>query len=63
MAKVTYRGVAYDTNDKKKSVKSTSQLTYRGVQYDTETRLQTQQTQQPQQKQLVYRGIEVKGGN
>jgi len=37
-----------------------AQVTYRGVQYDTETRVQQQQ--QPQQKQLVYRGIEVKGG-
>ena len=37
-----------------------AQVTYRGVSYDTETRLQQQQTQQPQQKQLVYRGIEVK---
>ena len=35
-----------------------AKVTYRGIQYDTETRVQ----QQPQQKQLVYRGIEVKGG-
>ena len=39
-----------------------AQVTYRGIQYDTETRVQQQQTQQPQQKTLVYRGIEVKGG-
>ena len=39
-----------------------AQVTYRGVQYDTETRVQQQQTQQPQQKTLVYRGIEVNGG-
>ena len=39
-----------------------AKVTYRGIQYDTETRVQQQQTQQPQQKQLVYRGIEVKGG-
>ena len=39
-----------------------AQVTYRGVSYDTETRVQQQQTQQPQQKTLVYRGIEVKGG-
>ena len=58
MAKVTYRGVAYDTNDKKKSVKSTSQLTYRGVQYDTETR---QKETKQSQKQLVYRGVAVQG--
>ena len=38
-----------------------AQVTYRGVQYDTETRLQEQKIQQPQQKQLVYRGVEVKG--
>ena len=36
MAQVTYRGVAYDTNDEKKSVKSTSQLTYRGVKHTNE---------------------------
>ena len=34
--------------------------TYRGIQYDTQT--QNQKTQEPQQKQLVYRGIAVKGG-
>ena len=39
-----------------------AQVTYRGVQYDTETRLQEQKIQQPQQKQLVYRGVGVKGG-
>ena len=39
-----------------------AQVTYRGVQYDTETRLQEQKIQQPQQKHLVYRGVEVKGG-
>ena len=39
-----------------------AQVTYRGIQYDTETRVQQQQTQEPQQKTLVYRGIEVKGG-
>ena len=39
-----------------------AQVTYRGVQYDTETRLQEQKIQLPQQKQLVYRGVEVKGG-
>ena len=38
-----------------------AQVTYRGVQYDTETRLQQQQHQQPQQKQLVYRGVAVQG--
>ena len=36
-----------------------AQVTYRGVQYDTETRVQQQQEQQPQQKQLVYRGIKA----
>ena len=39
-----------------------AKVTYRGVQYDTEARLQEQKIQQPQQKQLVYRGVEVKGG-
>ena len=39
-----------------------AKVTYRGVQYDTETRLQQQKIQQPHQKQLVYRGVEVKGG-
>jgi len=36
MAKVTYRGIAYDTNDKKNSVKSVSQLTYRGIKHSNE---------------------------
>ncbi len=34
MAQVTYRGVVYDTddtNDRKDSVQSASQLTYRGI--------------------------------
>ena len=39
-----------------------AQVTYRGVQYDTETRLQSQKVHQPQQEQLVYRGVAVKGG-
>ena len=39
-----------------------AKVTYRGVQYDTETRVQQQQHSNAQQKQLVYRGIEVKGG-
>ena len=37
-----------------------AKVTYRGIQYDTETK--KQKTQEPQQKQLVYRGIAVKGG-
>ena len=38
-----------------------AKVTYRGIQYDTET--QKQKTQEVyQQKQLVYRGIAVKGG-
>ena len=37
-----------------------AKVTYRGIQYDTET--QKQKTQESQQKQLVYRGIAVKGG-
>ena len=36
-----------------------AKVTYRGVQYDTETR---QKETKQSQKQLVYRGIEVKGG-
>ena len=39
-----------------------AQVTYRGVKYETETRLQKQKVQQPQQEQLVYRGVAVKGG-
>ena len=35
MAQVTYRGIKYDTNDKKNSVKSKSQLTYRGIKHTT----------------------------
>jgi len=33
MAQVTYRGIKYDTNDKKNSEKSKSQLTYRGIKH------------------------------
>ena len=33
MAQVTYRGVKYDTNDRKDSVQSASQLTYRGIKH------------------------------
>ena len=36
-----------------------AQVTYRGVQYNTDTRVQQQKQQEPQQKQLVYRGIVV----
>ena len=37
MAKVTYRGVTYDTNDKKSCQKEAAVLTYRGIQH-TEVR-------------------------
>ncbi len=40
-----------------------AQVTYRGVAYDTETRVQSQKTQQPQQKNLVYRGIKLEEEN
>ena len=33
MAKVTYRGVSYDTNDKKSCQKEATVLTYRGIQH------------------------------
>jgi hypothetical protein len=33
MAKVTYRGVSYDTNDKKSCQKEATVLTYRGVKH------------------------------
>ena len=33
MAQVTYRGVQYDTNERKQSTSSKSQLTYRGVKH------------------------------
>ena len=36
MAKVTYRGVTYDTNDKKSCQKQVSQLTYRGIKHTEE---------------------------
>ena len=39
MAQVTYRGVKYDTNDRKDSVQSASQLTYRGIKQSTQVRL------------------------
>ncbi len=37
MAKVTYRGVTYDTNDKKSCQKEAAVLTYRGIQHTEET--------------------------
>ena len=39
MAQVTYRGVSYDmnTNDRKDSVQSASQLTYRGIKHTSIT--------------------------
>jgi len=33
MAKVTYRGVQYDTNERKQTQSQKSELTYRGVKY------------------------------
>ena len=33
MAKVTYRGVQYDTNDSKQTQSQKSELTYRGVKH------------------------------
>ena len=33
MAKVTYRGVTYNTNDKKSCQKEESVLTYRGIKH------------------------------
>lgn len=35
MAKVTYRGVSYDTDDKKSCQKKTSDLTYRGIKHES----------------------------
>ena len=37
MAKVTCRGVTYDTNDKKSCQKEAAVLTYRGIQHTEET--------------------------
>ncbi len=36
MAKVTYRGVIYDTNDKRSCQKIKANLTYRGIQHEEE---------------------------
>ena len=36
MAQVTYRGVKYDTNDRKQTVQSKSEMTYRGVKFQKE---------------------------
>ncbi len=33
MAKVTYRGVTYDTNDNKRCQKQVSELIYRGIKH------------------------------
>jgi len=37
MAKVTYRGVTYDTNDKQSCQKQVSELTYRGIKHTEST--------------------------
>jgi len=36
MAQVTYRGVKYNTDDKKSCQKQVSELTYRGIQHTEE---------------------------
>ena len=36
MAKVTYRGVQYDTNERKQTQSQQSELTYRGVKFNKE---------------------------
>ena len=36
MAKVTYRGATYDTNDKQTCQKQVSELTYRGIKHTEE---------------------------
>ena len=36
MAQVTYRGVQYDTNERKQKTSSKSELTYRGVKFNKE---------------------------
>ena len=36
MALVTYRGVQYDTNDKKSCLKIKADLTYRGIKHSQE---------------------------
>ena len=36
MAKVTYRGVQYDTNERKQTQSQKSELTYRGVKFNKE---------------------------
>ncbi len=36
MAKVTYRGVTYDTNDKRSCQKIKADLTYRGIKHEQE---------------------------
>ena len=36
MAQVTYRGVKYDTNDRKQTVQSKAEMTYRGVKFQKE---------------------------
>ena len=36
MAQVTYRGVQYDTNERKQTTSKKSELTYRGVKFNKE---------------------------
>ena len=35
MAQVTYRGVKYDTNERKQTASAKSELTYRGVKHSS----------------------------
>ena len=36
MAQVTYRGVKYDTNDRKQTAPSKTEMSYRGVKFQKE---------------------------
>ena len=42
MAKVTYRGVVYDTNNKKSTEKKVSELTYRGIKHSAKQTVNAQ---------------------
>ena len=55
--KATYRGVAYDTDNKGQTqVQHPGNQVYRGVEVDYST-YQQQQQQQSEQQPLVYRGV------
>ena len=61
MAQVTYRGVQYDTNERKQAKPNKSELTYRGVEYDTDeyNAAVIEESHKRNRHDLMYRGLKV----